>query len=109
MYYQNRNKLKEAIAIYKEIPKFDKNNADAFYNIGLLYMDMDSVARAKDNFNIAVSVDPQYVLGYFFRGKASEKLGDVNEARRDYEQTLVLSPNYQPAKDALEKVKIKSK
>lgn len=109
MYFQNRNKLKEAIAIYKEIPKIDKDNADAFYNIGLLYMDLDSVAKAKDNFNIAVSVDPQYVLGYFFRGKASEKLGEYSQAKRDYEQTLVLSPNYQPAKDALEKIKIKNK
>ena len=109
MYFQNRNKLKEAIAVYKLIPGIDKNNADAFYNIGLLYMDLHSVAQAKDNFNIAVSVDPQFVLGYFFRGKAAEKMGDYGQAKRDYEQTLVLSPNYQPAKDALEKVKIKSK
>lgn len=107
LYYQNRNQLKEAIAIYKEIPKFDKNNADAFYNIGLLYMDLDSVKQAKNNFNIAVNVDPQYVLGYFFRGVASEKLNDLNEAKADYEQTLRLAPNYQPAKTALEKVNIK--
>ncbi|MFZ4542865.1 MAG: tetratricopeptide repeat protein [Saprospiraceae bacterium] len=109
MYYQNRNKLKEAIAIYKEIPKFDKDNADAFYNVGLLYLDLDSVKQAKDNFNIAVSVDPQYVLGYYFRGRALEMLGELADAKRDYEQTLVLSPNYQPAKDALEKINIKIK
>ncbi len=108
-YFQNRNKLKEAIAIYKQIPKFDKNNADAFYNIGLLYMDLDSMQQAKNNFNIAVSVDQQYILGYFYRGVASEKLGDLKAAKADYEQTITLSPNYQPAKDALEKVKIKIK
>jgi tetratricopeptide (TPR) repeat protein len=108
-YFQNRNQLKEAIAIYKQIPRFDKNNADAFYNIGLLYMDLDSIRQAKNNFNIAVNVDPQYILGYFYRGVASEKLGELKEAKADFEQTINLSPNYQPAKDALEKVKIKIK
>lgn len=107
LFFQNRNKLKEAIAVYKKIPTFDRNNADAYYNIGLLYMDLDSIKQAKNNFQIAVSVDPQYILGYFYRGVASEKLGELKEAKADYQQTLTLSPNYQPAKDALAKLELK--
>jgi tetratricopeptide (TPR) repeat protein len=107
LFLQNRNKLNEAIAVYKKIPSFDKNNADAYYNIGLLYLDLDSVKQAKNNFQIAVSVDPQYILGYFYRGVASEKLGDWKQAKADYQQTLTLSPNYQPAKDALAKIELK--
>lgn len=108
MYFQNRDKLKEAIAIYKKIPLIDKNNADAYYNIGLLYMDLDSIQKAKNNFSVATSVDPQYALGYFYRGLSSEKLGELKEAKADYEQTLRLYPNYQPAQNALEKIKLKN-
>jgi tetratricopeptide (TPR) repeat protein len=109
MYFQNRNKLKEAISVYKKIPQFDPDNADAYYNIGLLYMDIDSVKQAKSNFNIALSVDPQYIMAYYYRGLTAEKLGDLQAAKADYEQTLRLSPNYTPAETALEKVKIKIK
>lgn len=109
MYYQNRNQLKDALAAYKKIPVFHKNSADAYYNIGLLYMDMDSIQAAKTNFNIAVNVDPQYALGYYFRGVATEKLGDLQNAKKDYQTTLNLAPNYKAAQDALEKVSIKIK
>ncbi|MBK6993469.1 MAG: hypothetical protein IPH31_00570 [Lewinellaceae bacterium] len=61
---------------------------------------MDSFSKAYDNFNIATKVDPIFVKAYYYRGIASEEMGNLEGALADYKQASGMSPEYQEAQEA---------
>jgi tetratricopeptide (TPR) repeat protein len=97
----NQKKYKEAISTYKKINTIDPDYPAAYFNIGMIYLAQDSAQKARQFFDITVKTDPLYNLGYFYRGKAAEKMGDKKAARADYEQVTRLLPNFEEAKKAL--------
>jgi tetratricopeptide (TPR) repeat protein len=97
----NQKKYREAIATYKKINGINPDYSAAYFNIGMIYLAQDSAQKARQFFDITVKTDPLYNLGYFYRGKASEKMGDKKAARADYEQVTRLLPNFEEAKKAL--------
>ena len=107
MHLYNVGKLNESIASYKSIQKIDRTYADPFYNIGLIYMELDSVPQAHDHFNIAVELDPTFKMAYYGRGLCAESKGDFKSARNDYEQVLNMDPNFLRAQKSLEELKNK--
>ena len=109
VYYSNRGQLEKSIATYKKVVAKNPQDADALYNIGLLYMDLKKTKEAKDNFNICTNVDPQYVMAFFYRAVCNEELGQFAEAKKDYENTMRLSPNFERGRLALEKINLKTK
>ena len=109
VYYSNRGQLDKSIATYKRVVAKNPQDADALYNIGLLYMDLKKIKEAKDNFNICTNVDPQYVMAFFYRAVCNEQLGQLAEAKKDYENTMRLSPNFERGRLALEKMQFKAK
>ena len=109
VYYSNRGQLEKSIATYKKVVAKNPQDADALYNIGLLYMDLKKINEAKDNFNICTNVDPQYVMAFFYRAVCNEQLGQLAEAKKDYENTMRLSPNFERGRLALEKINFKTK
>ncbi|MBK7338547.1 MAG: hypothetical protein IPJ00_21480 [Saprospirales bacterium] len=93
--------LPEALKLFQEMALVDPQNADAHYNSGLLYLDMDSIPQAYQAFNLAIQTDPVHpglFLSGNFRGNARQK----EQARADYAQALRLAPDYQDARSALE-------
>lgn len=100
-YLQNTDRLSEALEIYREINRIDQNYTDAYLNAGILYLSMDSLEEAKDQFNILVSVKPQAFIGYYYRGLTQEYLGNFEEALEDYKTTLRLNASFEKASDAL--------
>jgi Tfp pilus assembly protein PilF len=74
----------------------------------MIYLGQDSLQKARQFFDITVKTDPLYNLGYFYRGKAAEKMGDKKAARADYEQVTRLLPNFEDAKKALKQVSMNS-
>lgn len=97
--------LDGALALYKKIILAQPQYPDAYYNAGLLYMDMDSIDRAMQEFNLNIQVDPAFYQAYYYRGLCQEMKGNPEDARRDYEQALNLAPDYQKAREALDKLK----
>jgi tetratricopeptide (TPR) repeat protein len=104
--YQASNKLNDAIKVYRKIVNIDQNYSAAYFNTGILYLEMDSLDKAIKNFDIATKVEPTEANYYFYRGKAKEKLGQKAEAKADYEQALKFNP---ANKDALNAIKIMKK
>jgi tetratricopeptide (TPR) repeat protein len=101
-YLQNNSRIEDAIKLYKKINLIDPQYPDAYLNTGLLYLELDSLGQAFEQFNILVNTDITNPLGYFYRGFTLEKGGEFEKARADYEQALKLAPDFQEAKDALE-------
>ena len=101
-HYHNMGKLDKAIENYKKAIVIDSQYADAYYNTGLAYLEMDSIQMGYNHFDLTVKASPTYIMGYFYRGYAAEALGKLNEAKSDYERVLSFAPEFTRGIDALE-------
>ncbi|MCB0650960.1 MAG: tetratricopeptide repeat protein [Saprospiraceae bacterium] len=103
-FLRDQDDIKGALALYRRIGAIDQQYEEAFFNAGLMYMELDSVEQAKKMFDITIGVDPVHAKAYFFRGVAFEALGDIDQARKNYVQALTFKPDYQMAIDKLKKL-----
>lgn len=94
--------LEGAIELYKKVNVVAPQYEEGYYDLGLLYLDMDSVDRAWQSFDLAVKNSPTYIRAYYYRALASEKKGDINAAIADMKQILNIDPDFEAAKEALE-------
>ena len=104
-YHSKQNELEDAINTYRKIVKADPQYVEAYFNSGLIYLDMDSLQQAQQQFDLAVKVSPTHIQAYYYRGLASELQGNASSARKDYEQALRMAPNFTKAQEGLERVK----
>lgn len=77
------NNLKGAIADYEKAVNVEKNKAD-YYEKGLLHYRLEEYDKAKQSFDNAISLDPNYPDAYFQRGRAFNQLHNVPEAAHDF-------------------------
>lgn len=103
-YLTGQDQLAEAIELYRRINRIDPQYDEAFYNAGLLYMELDSLDQAYRHFDLAIKTSPAHVRAYFYRGLAAEWLGRTQQARNDYQQALRLAPDYEAPKKRLEEL-----
>jgi len=99
-----KDDLEGAARLYRKINVLDPQNEEGYYNIGLLYLDMDSLNRAYQSFDLAIKMDPTFVMGYYYRGVAAELKGDLQQARTDYENALKFAPDFERAREALDRL-----
>ena len=97
-------KLNEAIAVYRGIVEIDLNYEDAYFNSGLLYLDLDSIPQAYKQFDICVKTAPLYIEAYYYRGLAAEFLGNKEQAKADYQKALGFAPDFVDAQEGLQRV-----
>ncbi|MEO6758063.1 MAG: tetratricopeptide repeat protein, partial [Saprospiraceae bacterium] len=99
-FYKRTGDYTKASAVYRELIGRNPDYSNAFFDIGLIYLDQDSLNKAYDNFNIAIKTDPLFVNAYYFRGVSSEALGNMAAAYADYKQANKMSPDFKEAKEA---------
>lgn len=100
-----KNDLKGAIRLYQKINTIDPQYADGYYNLGLIYLDMDSVQQAYGSFDLAVKFAPAFAEAYYHRGLAAEMKGDKVQALADYQNVLQLNPDFEGAKSGVDRMK----
>lgn len=98
---QVKDDLPNAIEFYKKVNVVDPQFEQGYLNLGLLYLDADSLQQAQKSFNMAIQVQPDFAEGYFFRGMAAKMQGDMVKAKNDFQQALRLKPGYEYAKNEL--------
>jgi tetratricopeptide (TPR) repeat protein len=99
---QDLDKIDESIGIYEQLLYIYKNNKDALYNLGAVYLNKKKeIKKAVDYFSKAIAVDPQYTEAYFARGVCFQVLKDYDNARADFNMCLGVTKNYEPAIEAL--------
>ncbi len=103
-YLQNEERIDEAIELYNKIKGIKRDYSDAYLNTGILYLEMDSVDRAFEEFEIITQVDPASHLGYFYRGIANEMKGNIEAAKLDFQSCLNLNSQFKKAEIALRKL-----
>lgn len=107
VYYQTSKNYPAAKDAYKECIVRDVQYTDAYFNMGFVYMQQDSIQKAWRQFDMAVKTDPKNPSAYYNRGVCSEAMDSIKNALADYKQALYLDPNYKSPKEALERFKAK--
>lgn len=104
-FYQNHNRPAEALKLYKKIITMNTNYTPAIFNTGIIYLKEDSLKQAFENFNILVNIDKSNPKGYYFRGLTHYINHENEKAKADFKQALKIFPEYEEAKNMLEKLK----
>jgi tetratricopeptide (TPR) repeat protein len=104
MFHQNNGNPQEARAIYRKMIVADPQNEKAFYNLGFLYFNQDSIDRAFTYFDMATKVSPTYAAAYYMRGYCFEYQGKYKEAKKDYNHSLNLQPDFDLPIDGLARI-----
>ena len=100
-YLTGRDDLEGALEVYRRLAIIDPQFSTAYFNSGLLYMDLDSFPKAVDQFDLAIKTAPTYAEAYYYRGIAQQMMNRMEEAREDFEQALRLAPDFEAAREAL--------
>jgi len=103
--FRKKDKYAEAFACYDTILKIDGNFVAADFNKGFIWLEyLQNYDSAAYYFTRAVNTYPQYFQAYFNRGLCNESLNKKKEAESDYRQALALSPGYDEAAKALNRL-----
>lgn len=105
-FYQDMQNWNGAIQTYTQLLKIDPNYKYAHFNLGVIHLvNLKVYDEAIKHFTNAIQVDSQYKEAYYGRGTCYQALGDVQRAAADYQQALIIDPQYKPAMDALNSLK----
>lgn len=99
-----KNDLEGALALYRKINIIDQQYEEAFYNAGLLYMDLGKFDKGREQFDLCTKASPTHIRAYYYRGFCNEKLGNMDAAAADYKQALQFYPEYAQAQEGLLRV-----
>lgn len=102
--YQARGQNAEAKKVFTDIVLRNNSYEKAFYNMGCVLMDEDSLEKAARQFGYAIKNKPEYIDAYFNRGLCYEKLQQKELALADYSSCLRLDDTYQNAIDAFKRL-----
>jgi arylsulfatase A-like enzyme/Flp pilus assembly protein TadD len=99
--YWNKGQYDESLEAYGRALDLDKDYPIVFNNRGSLYLSRflklkrsDDLARAKADFEKAVSLDPRYASAYNGLGAAFREAGDADGAIANWKKAVELKPDF---------------
>lgn len=93
-YYQDNNRLPEAIASYSKAIELNPTNIGALSNRGISQAKMGNAEAALADFDAVVKIDPNYANIYSNRGNALTMLGQYQQAIADYTKAIERKPDF---------------
>jgi tetratricopeptide (TPR) repeat protein len=110
-YFHNLGQFKNALEWYEKSTVAHPLDADVAYNKGLLLLDESEknkdnklLQQAYNSFKLATKNDVQFGEAYYYRGFCAEKLGNLEEAKNDYENAVAMNEKFGYAKEALKRL-----
>jgi tetratricopeptide (TPR) repeat protein len=110
-YYHQRGQLDKAAVIYEACIVAHPLQAEAPYNLGLLLLEQADKAKSKElyekafkRFDLATKNELQFGEAYYYKGLVSEKLGNLDAAKRDYQNAINMGEKLGLAQPALDKL-----
>jgi tetratricopeptide (TPR) repeat protein len=105
VFFQEHHNYDRAKQAYRECIFRDRHYANAYFNLGIILTEQDSLAKALRHYDIITKFDPLNVPAIYNRGVLRESLDSVKEAVEDYKLAYKIDPSYTNAKDALKRLK----
>ena len=103
-YLAYRKEAKAAIEVYRQLLKGEPDHSQTYFELGLIYLDLDSLMKSKDHFNLAIQTEPLYSRAYFYRGVTFELLEEKERALSDYQQAYHLNPADEDAAQGIQRL-----
>lgn len=107
VYMQDNNQTQQAKDLYKQCIIKNTHFIDAYFNLGYIYMQEDSVEKAYRQYDIVTKIDQMNPTAYYDRGVCNESMNKTEEAIKDYQQAIMLDSAYQKPKMALKRLRAK--
>ncbi len=104
VFYKRTGDFDNAFSTYRDIIARNPDYSNAYFDMGVIYLELDSLTKAHNNFDIAIKTDPLFIKAYYYRGLCSELLGDNTGALKDYKQANGMAPSFEEAKEARERL-----
>ena len=89
--------LEQAERAFQQVVAAKPDDADAFYNLGTLYLKRNRREPATQNLEQAVKLRPNYPEAWNNLGLLAAQQGNDQEAIRNFQQSLGLRPSYATA------------
>lgn len=104
MYYQEKGKFDEAIALYKKAIALHPYR-EPYFNIAYIHHEyLQEYDKAVEWYTKAINIEPKYIDAYYNRGLCYELLNNRTNAKNDFQTVLKLHPTHTYAAIALERV-----
>ena len=81
-------KYKQAITMYVQAIKYDSNNAQLYYNLGLAYSMMNEFSLAKECYKKTVELDSNYYNAFYRLGQISLLYRDIESAEKCFLESI---------------------
>ena len=94
--FQNQKKknFKIAISQYKKLIDINPNLALVYYNLGLIYEQLEETEVAKKNYKKSVKVDPLFFHSYNNLGILFQKQGEKEKAIDNFKKVIEINSRY---------------
>ncbi len=91
--YDDEGKYDEAIAEYKEALKYNPDDTNTLFNLGIVYLKINKPNEAVKVFSRVVEIDDKDFEAYNLLGLAYRGLGKKEEAKKAWEKSLSIEPH----------------
>ena len=92
----------EALALVNKGIKLDSNNANSWYNKGIILFKMCRYQDALNSFAQAADIDPEFTEAWYNKGLALMHMGKYLEAIRAFNKLLKIHPHDNRAREQLD-------
>ena len=99
-----QNRDDEAMEYYKEALALDPNNTYIHQAMASLYRKMGEYEHARDHLEQSLRIDAVNPITYYNYGNLLVDMKHFDEAKTMYEKAIQLNPDFEEAKEELEKI-----
>ena len=92
-----RSEYEAALADYDMAIQLNPNYTQAYFNRGIVTIDMEQYTDALASFDKVIALDPNYPDAYINRGNVKNVLGQFEDALADYNRAIQLDPDHATA------------
>jgi tetratricopeptide (TPR) repeat protein len=104
-YLQDLGRFEDAKKCYRSILRRDQFNQFAHYNLGYIYLKQQDFESGANHFSEVIYTNPNYTSAFFARGICFKEMGNLPQAKLDFQNTLKLDPDFREAQEELQKIK----
>ncbi len=86
--------LARAAALYGEALNSPETQVAAQFNLGRVFYDARNFESALQHLNAGLGADPEYLFGYYDRGRTQNALGNIVGAEDDFVACTLIDPSF---------------
>lgn len=102
--YQNSNRIDQALEVYRDLNTKFPDYIPSYLNTGIIYMELDSLDKAIEQFNIIARRSPESPLGHYYLAQAHLLNGDLPNAKQSINNALNLDPDFIEGNELYKKI-----